>query len=57
MGYDKGPSLSGARIEDADFSGARLHAPNFEGAKITDAWALRNSRQLKRDRRGDVGTP
>ncbi len=37
MGYDKGPSLSGARIEDADFSGARLHAPNFEGAKITDA--------------------
>src|SRR3954447_9434834 len=38
MGYDKGPSLSGARIEDADFSGARLHAPNFEGAKITDAW-------------------
>jgi hypothetical protein len=36
--YDKGPSLSGARIEDADFSGARLHAPNFEGAKITDAW-------------------
>src|SRR3954462_11163180 len=38
MGYDKGPSLAGARIEDADFSGARLHAPNFEGAKITDAW-------------------
>ncbi len=38
MGYEKGPSLSGARIEDADFSGARLHAPNFEGAKITDAW-------------------
>jgi hypothetical protein len=38
MGYDKGPSLSGARIEDADFSGARLHAPNFEGAKVTDAW-------------------
>jgi uncharacterized protein YjbI with pentapeptide repeats len=38
VGYDKGPSLSGARIEDADFSGARLHAPNFEGAKITDAW-------------------
>lgn len=38
MGYDKGPSLSGARIEDADFSSARLHAPNFEGAKITDAW-------------------
>ncbi len=40
MGYDKGPSLAGARIEDADFSGARLHAPNFEGAKITDAWFL-----------------
>jgi hypothetical protein len=38
MAYDKGPSLPGARIEDADFSGARLHAPNFEGAKITDAW-------------------
>src|SRR3954454_7871366 len=38
MGYDKGPSLAGGRIEDADFSGARLHAPNFEGAKITDAW-------------------
>jgi len=38
MGYDKGPSLPGARIEDADFSGARLHAPNFAGAKITDAW-------------------
>ena len=38
MGYDKGPSLPGARIEDADFSGARLHAPNFEGAKITDGW-------------------
>ena len=38
MGYDKGPSLSGARIEDADFSGARMHAPNFEGAKLTDAW-------------------
>lgn len=37
MGYDQGPSLPGARIEDADFSGARLHAPNFEGAKITDA--------------------
>jgi hypothetical protein len=37
VGYDKGPSLPGARIEDADFSGARLHAPNFEGAKITDA--------------------
>jgi DinB superfamily/Pentapeptide repeats (8 copies) len=38
VGYDKGLSLSGARIEDADFSGARLHAPNFEGATITDAW-------------------
>src|SRR3954467_11679314 len=40
MGYDQGPSLSGARIEDADFSHARLHGPNFEGAKITDAWFL-----------------
>ena len=38
MGYEKGPSLPGARLEDADFSNARLHAPNFEGAKITDAW-------------------
>src|SRR5436190_7605657 len=38
MAYEKGPSLSGARIEDADFENARLHAPNFEGAKITDAW-------------------
>jgi hypothetical protein len=38
VGYDKGPSLSGTRTEDADFSGARLHAPNFERAKITDAW-------------------
>lgn len=38
MAYDKGPSLPGARIEDADFANARLHAPNFEGAKITDAW-------------------
>jgi hypothetical protein len=38
MSYEKGPSLSGARIEDADFSAARLHAPNFEGAKITDGW-------------------
>jgi hypothetical protein len=38
VGYDKGPSLPGARLEDADFSSARLHAPNFEGAKITDAW-------------------
>ena len=38
MAYEKGPSLAGGRIEDADFSGARLHAPNFEGAKITDAW-------------------
>jgi len=38
MPYEKGPSLPGARIEDADFSNARLHAPNFEGVKITDAW-------------------
>jgi len=38
VGFDKGPSLPGARIEDADFSGARLHAPNFEGVKMTDAW-------------------
>jgi len=38
VGYEKGPSLPGTRIEDADFSGARLHAPNFEGARITDAW-------------------
>jgi hypothetical protein len=38
LGYDKGPALPGARIEDADFSGARLHAPNFEGAKVTDGW-------------------
>ncbi len=38
MGFEKGPSMPGARIEDADFSHARLHAPNFEGAKITDAW-------------------
>jgi DinB superfamily/Pentapeptide repeats (8 copies) len=38
MAYEKGPELSGARLEDADFSHARLHAPNFEGAKITDAW-------------------
>jgi len=38
VGYDKGPSLPGARIEDADFTGARLHAPSFEGAKITDGW-------------------
>jgi hypothetical protein len=37
VAYDKGPDLSGSRIEDADFSGARLHAPNFEGAKLTDA--------------------
>jgi uncharacterized protein YjbI with pentapeptide repeats len=36
--YDKGPSLSGARVEDADFTGARMHAPNFEGVKMTDAW-------------------
>lgn len=38
MPYEKGPDLSSARVEDADFSNARLHAPNFEGAKITDAW-------------------
>lgn len=38
MAYEKGPSLPGARLEDADFSEARLHAPNFEGAKITDGW-------------------
>jgi len=38
VGYEKGPSLAGARIEDAEFSDARLHAPNFEGAKITDGW-------------------
>jgi uncharacterized protein YjbI with pentapeptide repeats len=37
MAYEKGPSLSGARLEDADFSNARLHAPIFDGAKITDA--------------------
>ena len=36
--YEKGPTFSGARLEDADFSHARLHAPNFEGARITDAW-------------------
>lgn len=38
MPYEKGPSLPGVRVEDADFSGARLHAPSFEGAKITDGW-------------------
>ncbi|MGC2484719.1 MAG: DinB family protein [Acidimicrobiales bacterium] len=38
MPYERGPQLSGARIEDADFSNGRLHAANFEGAKITDAW-------------------
>src|SRR4051812_47802728 len=38
MGYDKGPSLAGARLRGADFSGARLHDVNFEGSKITDAW-------------------
>ena len=38
MSYEKGPSLPGARLEDADFSNSRLHAPNFEGVKITDAW-------------------
>jgi len=36
--FEKGPDLSGARIEDADFSEARLHAPNFQGTKITDGW-------------------
>ncbi len=40
MPYHKGPDLSGARLEDTDFSNARLHAPNFEGAKITDAWFI-----------------
>lgn len=38
MGYEKGPDLSGARLEDLDLSGARLHAPSLEGAKVTDAW-------------------
>src|SRR3954466_8958212 len=38
MAYEKGPSLSGARIEDAGLENARLHSPNCEGAKITDAW-------------------
>lgn len=38
MGYEKGPSLPGARIEDADFTNARLHSASFEGAKITDGW-------------------
>ena len=38
MAYEKGPALSGARLEDLDLSNARLHTPNFEGAKITDAW-------------------
>lgn len=38
MPYDKGPELSGTRLENADFSNARLHAPNFQGVKITDAW-------------------
>jgi hypothetical protein len=42
MVYEKGPALSGARLEDLDLSSSRLHAPNFEGAKITDAW-LRNA--------------
>jgi len=37
MRSEKGPKLSGARLEGADFSNARLHAPSFEGAKITDA--------------------
>jgi DinB superfamily len=38
MPYEKGPALSGARLEDIDLSHSRLHAPNFEGAKITDGW-------------------
>jgi hypothetical protein len=38
MAYDKGPKLSGARVQGTDFSGARLHGADFEGAKITDAW-------------------
>jgi hypothetical protein len=37
MPYEKGPSLRGARLEDADFYEARLHGPNFEKARITDA--------------------
>ena len=40
MAYERGPSLSGARLEDADFSHARLHAPNFAGVKITDGWLV-----------------
>jgi len=38
MTYEKGPKLSGARLENADFSHARLHAPDFEGVKVTDGW-------------------
>jgi hypothetical protein len=38
MAYEKGPALSGARLENLDLSSSRLHAANFEGAKITDAW-------------------
>ena len=38
MAYQKGPALSGARLEDLDLTNSRLHAPNFEGAKMTDAW-------------------
>jgi uncharacterized protein YjbI with pentapeptide repeats len=38
MVYEKGPSLSGARLRGVDFSDARLHGVDFEGAKITDAW-------------------
>jgi uncharacterized protein YjbI with pentapeptide repeats len=38
MAYEKGPALSGSRLEDLDLSRSRLHAPNFLGAKITDAW-------------------
>jgi uncharacterized protein YjbI with pentapeptide repeats len=40
LAYEKGPDLSGARLEDLDLSRSRLHAPNFEGAKITDAWFI-----------------
>jgi hypothetical protein len=37
MPYEKGPVMSGSRLEDLDLSQARLHAPNFDGTKITDA--------------------
>src|SRR5579863_33463 len=42
MPYEKGPQLSGARLEDPDFSDARLHALNLEGVKVTDGY-LRNA--------------